>query len=131
MFNRYVKGSEAHFAMQEAIGTCKDLQENVDEVEDTFETIIEQLDTALCEREEMEEERDQLERDLEDMTEKYETLHAATDLKYLIDLMSKLKLAAEAIDTYATNKLVYLGALNDVQEGDSDSSDGAAGDGSG
>lgn len=129
MYNRYTNGSESWWAMKEATEAHKDLQDRVDEVESVMENLVEQLDTALGDREEMEEERDQLQRDLDDMTVKYETLHGATDLVEVITLITNLKVAAEAIDTFATNRLVELGALNDVQESTDAGGDGAAGDG--
>ena len=131
MYNQYQNGTDAWWAMKEAIDVHKDLEQQVDNVADTFESVIDQLDTAVNDREEMEEERDQLQRDFDDLQEKYDTLRTGVDLSHMIALITKLKLAAEAIDTYATNSLIYLGALNDVQEGDSNSSDGAAGDGGG
>lgn len=131
IYNSYPNGSEPWWATKEAKGCMDGLDDARDAIEGTFEEIIGQMDTAISDRDEMEEERDQIQRDHDDLKEKYETLHAATDMNELINEITKMKLAAEAVVTYTTNKLIDLGALNDVQESDTDSGPGTTVDGGG
>lgn len=129
MYNSARKGTEAHWAFQEAITAHQNLESAVGDAEETFENLCGQIETFEEEAKELEEERDQIQRDFDELNEKYLELHGATDLGELITLLTNIKLAGEAINKYVTDKLVTLGALNEVP--DPDSSDGDSGDGGG
>lgn len=125
MYNRYQNGTEPWWAMKEALEVHKDLQERVDAVEDTFESIIDQLDTAIADREEMEEERDQAQTDLDELQTKFE----AFEPEEIIKLLDSVESATSAVVKYCVQTRMKVREAYNVQESDSDSSDGAAGDG--
>lgn len=129
MYNSYRNGSDAWWAMQEAIGAHKDLEDATDVIATTFEQIIGELDDAHAQCEEMELERDNLAEKYDEIKDKFDCFDAASSLKTSIQLLEDLSKAANAIVKYTDNKLAYVRTLEDVQKGDSDSSDGTAGDG--
>lgn len=129
MYNRYKNGTEAYFAMQDAITAVDDLDSSKVGVEDLLERLVDEIDTYEADNKELEEERDQLQRDFDDEREKFMELHALTDLNEIINHMTQLKLAGEAIVRFADEKLVAAGALNASKDSDSDS--GTGGDDSG
>lgn len=127
MYNNYKNGTEAWWAMKDALDVEKKINEAVDEMCGSFEQIISELEDACNERDEVTEERDQLQTELDEVKANFEEL--VSSKQEMITQFTNLKVAAEAISRHATRVLVLLGALNDVQEGADDSSDGTPGDG--
>lgn len=125
MYNRYPRGSEPWYAMQDAIEAAQAVEDGRNAVEDVLERVIEELDTAIGEKEEAEQELDLAQKERDEAMATIE----AMDLAELITLLTNIKVAGEAINRYVTDKLVALGALNASTDSDSDSGD--PGDGGG
>ena len=127
MYNNYRNGTEAWWAMKEAIDVEQTMSDAMDNMCGAFEQLVGELDDACEQRDEAIEERDQLQKDLDEVTENYEELISSK--QEMITQFTNMKVAAGAIERHATRVLIQLGALNDVQEGSGDSSSGTAGDG--
>lgn len=125
MHNSYKNGTKAWWIMKEAMVAEDTFESALTDMACAFETACSDIDDLEQELDELTEERDQLQRDYDDAKarlDEFEHLNPE-----LITLLTNLKTASEAMDKYCTAKLENLGALN-VQESDSDSSDGTGGD---
>jgi len=127
MYNCFPKGSEAYFAMQTGIDAMQDFTKAETSIENAFEEIAQSLDDQVSYTEEAEQERDELQKEVDKLTEELGTF----DKQGLITVMSNLLVAANALQQFSKQHLVELGALNESKDSDCDSGAGSDGAGEG
>ena len=86
MYNHYKNGSQAWWAMKEAIQAETDLEDAVSNAANCMESIIEDFDDACQQRDDAEDERDQAQADLEEAKAKLEVFNPEEIIKRLNDI---------------------------------------------
>ena len=125
MYNGYTNGSEAWYAMRDAEQVVDDLKSAQNEIESVFERIIDELDTAIGDRDDFEDDLSRLQTEHDELKQKYDSLHATR--QDLIPVLTDLMVGAARVEAFAKAGLVALGALNETT--DPDNSDRDSGDG--
>lgn len=127
MYNHYKNGTQAWWAMKEAIQAETDLEDAVGNAASTMESIIEDFDDACQQRDDAEDERDQAQADLEEAKAKLEVFNP----EEIINRLNDIEFAAAAVVKYCVKTRMDIREAYNVPESNSDSSDGDSGDGSG
>lgn len=125
MYNAYVKGSIPDQYCREAEDALAATERSMNDIESVIERILDDLDSVLSDKEELDDQLEELEIERDNWKAKYQEVHAFSS--EMITMLTNVMVASDAMSTYCKNKLVLLGAVNESEDPDSDSRAGSDG----
>lgn len=118
MYNSYKKGTEAWYLMQDAISVHNEAESAADGFEEVMTRACDELETMEESLNEVSEERDQIQRDYDELEDLLKSVNVDEMLRVLNNIRQ-----------YATDHIEKLEAARGNKDEDSDSGAGDSGDG--